>query len=67
MTKAELIKELQKYPDNAKIAFCIPKDYPLQDYCIVKVIELVDDIEWIEDIVNGVEKGPSIILKGWQE
>ena len=43
MTKAELIKELQKYPDNAKVAFCIPKDY--QDFCIVKVIELVDDIE----------------------
>jgi len=35
------------------IEFRIPEDY--QGYC------LVDDIEWIE--VNGVEKGPSIILR----
>ena len=64
MTKAELLKELEPYPDDTVIAGYNKDEASGERYYMIRAVKLVSDIEWIDDIINGIESKPSLILMG---
>jgi len=64
MTKAELFKKLEPYPDDTVIAGYNKDGASGERYYMIRAVKLVRDIEWIDDIIKGVESKPSLILMG---
>jgi hypothetical protein len=63
MTKAELIKELEQYPDDWNIAGFDENGEAGMRYFLIGITQ-IENIEWVKDILNDVESKPSIVLKG---
>jgi hypothetical protein len=61
MIKAELLKAIEDYPNDSQVAY--QDEDELDQYHIIRGVELVADIKWVEDVMGGVESKPSIILK----
>jgi len=64
MTKAELFIELEPYPDDIVVAGYNNDGESGDRYYTIRAVKLVSDIEWIEDIIKGIESKPSLILMG---